>query len=186
MQSQISMMADAQAIADLVNAAYQGSGKEGRHGWTHEAELINGDRTKVSDIMALIADASTTVLLRRQDGSPALLGCVAVAMKSEKKCLISMLAVAPECQGGAIGRSLLEDAQELAAGMGASTAKITVVEQRETLLAWYERRGFRRTGSYEAFPYDIDGCAVPLRDDLRFVVMEKALTGVTEGLHTER
>jgi len=66
---------------------------------------------------------------------------------------ISMLAVAPAFQAAALGRALLKDAEQLAADKGTTVAKITVVRQRESLLAWYERRGCRRTGSHEAFPY---------------------------------
>jgi hypothetical protein len=54
-------------------------------------------------------------------------------------------------------------------------AKITVVQQREPLIGWYERRGYRRTGALEAFPYGDESVGTPLRDDLRFVVLEKAL-----------
>ena len=71
--------------------------------------------------------------------------------------------------------ALLTDAEQFAAGKGATTAKITVVQQRESLIAWYERRGYRRTGTVEAFPYGDDSVGTPLRDDLHFVILEKAL-----------
>ncbi len=46
---------------------------------------------------------------------------------------------------------------------------MTVITQREVLIAWYERRGYRRTGETRPFPV--------LRDPpLRFVVLEKPLT----------
>ena len=88
--------------------------------------------------------------------------------------MITMLAVAPEFQTAALGRALLADAEKLAANSGAALAKITVVQQR-VLIAWYERRGYRRTGSLEAFPYGGDSVGTPLRHDLRFVVMTKEL-----------
>jgi ribosomal protein S18 acetylase RimI-like enzyme len=70
---------------------------------------------------------------------------------------------------------LLADAEQLAAKKGATIAKMTVVHQREALIAWYERHGYRRTGNLEAFPYGDDSVGRPLRDDLRFVILEKAL-----------
>ena len=173
MQSEIATVADAKPLSDLVNAAYRGSG--GRLGWTHEAELISGERAKSSEVAATINDSSTTVLVRRGDNPPALLGCVAVEMNSPNRCMISMLAVAPELQASGLGRSLLADAEWLAADKGATIAKITVVQQREALIAWYERRGYRRTGSHEAFPYGDDSVGIPLRADLQFVVLEKML-----------
>lgn len=173
MQSEIATTADAKQISELVNAAYRGVG--GQSGWTHEAELISGDRVKPSDVAAVIVDNATTVLIRRSDNPPVLLGCVAVEMDEASKCTISMLAVSPTLQTAGLGRALLADAERFAADNGATIAKMTVIEQREQLLAWYERRGYRRTGSLEAFPYGDDSVGIPRRDDLQFVVLEKAL-----------
>jgi hypothetical protein len=55
---------------------------------------------------------------------------------------------------------------------------MTVVQVRESLIEWYERRGYRRTGDIEPFPYDAS-VGTPLRDDLHFVVLEKDLTNET-------
>jgi ribosomal protein S18 acetylase RimI-like enzyme len=173
MQSEIATAIDAMPLADLVNAAYRGA--SGHYGWTHEAELIAGDRASTRDVATLIGDGSTTVLIRRSDKPPALLGCVAIEMNSADHCTISMLAIAPEHQAAGLGRALLADAEEFAASKGTMIAKITVVQQREPLIGWYERRGYRRTGALEAFPYGDESVGTPLRDDLRFVVLEKAL-----------
>jgi ribosomal protein S18 acetylase RimI-like enzyme len=173
MQSEIATVADAEALAELVNAAYRGNG--GGLGWTHEAELLSGPRAKASDIAAMMNDPATTVLVRRADGRSALRGCVAVELYGDGRCGISMLAVSPELQQTAIGRALLEDAERHGTEKGATVAKITVIRQRDALLAWYERRGYRRTGSHEAFPYGDDSVGTPLRDDLEFVVLEKSL-----------
>jgi ribosomal protein S18 acetylase RimI-like enzyme len=170
MTSEIASEKDAKALSDLINAAYRGAG--GQHGWTHEADLISGERTRSTDVAAMISDGSTTFLVRRSDNPPALLACVAVQMNDANSCTISMLAVAPERQVAGLGRALLADAEQFAANRGAKIARMTVVEQRESLLAWYARRGYRRTG-YEAFPYGDDSVGTPLRDDLQFVVLEK-------------
>ena len=47
---------------------------------------------------------------------------------------------------------------------------MTVVHIRDTLIAWYQRRGYVLTGETLPFPY-----GDPPRDDLSFVVLEKAL-----------
>jgi ribosomal protein S18 acetylase RimI-like enzyme len=172
-QSEIATVIDATSLANLVNAAYRGAG--GRYGWTHEAALIGGDRASSNNVAAMIGDGSTTVLLRHGDKPPVLLGCVAIEMNSANRCTISMLAVAPELQAAGLGGALLADAERFAASKGATIAKITVVQQREALIAWYERRGYRRTGALEPFPYDDDSVGTPLRDDLGFVILEKAL-----------
>jgi hypothetical protein len=52
---------------------------------------------------------------------------------------------------------------------------MTVIVQREALIAWYERRGYRRTGVYKPFPYGDERFGLPLRSDLEFEVLSKSL-----------
>ena len=52
---------------------------------------------------------------------------------------------------------------------------MTVIDIRDTLLAWYERRGYRRTGETRPFPYGDERFGQPLRDDLCFLALEKDL-----------
>ena len=52
---------------------------------------------------------------------------------------------------------------------------MTVVNVRDTLIAWYRRRGYILTGEAEPFPYDDARFGVPKRDDLSFVVLRKRL-----------
>jgi len=173
MEFEIATAGDARLVADLVNAAYRGAG--GRLGWTHEAELIAGDRASSKDVAGMLNDSATTVLIRRDDKSRVLLGCVAVEMNDRDHCTISMLAVDPDAQRAGLGRALLSDAERFGADKGARIAKMTVVRQRDSLIAWYERRGYRRTGALEAFPYGDDSVGRPRRADLGFVVLEKIL-----------
>jgi ribosomal protein S18 acetylase RimI-like enzyme len=86
-----------------------------------------------------------------------------------------MLAVNPASQRGGTGQAMLEGAERFAAGRGTRVAAMTVIQQRETLIAWYERRGYNRTGEIEPFPYGDDSVGTPLRDDLQFVVLAKQL-----------
>ena len=50
-----------------------------------------------------------------------------------------------------------------------------VLNVRDALIAWYERRGYQRTGKTEPFPYGDNRFGTPLRDDLEFVILEKQL-----------
>jgi hypothetical protein len=50
---------------------------------------------------------------------------------------------------------------------------MTVIVQRDDLIAWYRRRGYEPTGEHEPFPYDDERYGRPRRDDLRFAVLEK-------------
>ena len=48
-----------------------------------------------------------------------------------------------------------------------------VLSVRDTLIAWYERRGYARTGETEPFPYGDDRFGKPLRENLVFAILEK-------------
>jgi hypothetical protein len=52
---------------------------------------------------------------------------------------------------------------------------MTVIDLRAELIAWYERRGYRRTGEYRPFPYGDARFGLPKRDDLRFEWLVKDL-----------
>jgi hypothetical protein len=52
---------------------------------------------------------------------------------------------------------------------------MTVIEQRQDLIAWYVRRGYLVTRCTEPFPYGNSRFGLPRRTDLRFVVLEKRL-----------
>ena len=53
---------------------------------------------------------------------------------------------------------------------------LSVLAQRPDLIAWYERRGYHRTGETRPFPYGNERFGVPKRPDLSFAVLAKALT----------
>jgi hypothetical protein len=59
---------------------------------------------------------------------------------------------------------------------GGKRIRMNVVNVRDALIAWYVRRGYRKTGETEPFPYGDDRYGAPLRDDLSFLVLEKDLT----------
>ena len=58
---------------------------------------------------------------------------------------------------------------------GVSEMHMTVISVREELIAWYERRGYRRTGKMSPFPYGDERFGLPKRDDLEFELLVKAL-----------
>jgi len=63
----------------------------------------------------------------------------------------------------------------LAERFACTVCAMTVIEQRAELIAWYERRGYRRTGETKPFPYGDERFGIPRRPDLRFVVLAKSL-----------
>ncbi|HEY4046802.1 MAG TPA: GNAT family N-acetyltransferase, partial [Acidobacteriaceae bacterium] len=86
---------------------------------------------------------------------------------------LGLLTVRPDLQDRQMGRSLLATAEGFARERGARRIRMSVVNVRTTLIAWYERRGYLLTGETQPFPYDDERFGRPLRDDLHFVLLEK-------------
>ena len=163
--------ADAAELAGLINAAYRG--QMNIAGWTNEVGLLAGTRADAASLSALLAQAKATILLMRRRADARVLGSISVEPMGEALWYISLLAIDPEQQNCGYGRLLLAEAERFAHERGARTARMTVIRQRETLIAWYERRGYRRTGEIIPFPYDDPSVGTPLRDDLQLIVLEK-------------
>ena len=82
----------------------------------------------------------------------------------------------PGLQGGGIGKALLAEAERIVRDEWRLPAmRMTVIDIRDELIAFYERRGYRRTGNFKPFPYGDVRFGAPKRDDLRFESWRNAL-----------
>ena len=162
---------DVDEIVALVESAYRGDAS--RLGWTTEADFLDGQRTDPAGVAELIARSGSVVVLAESDG--ALLACAHV----EKQGVVGyfgMFSVRPARQGGGIGHAMLVEAERIARDdWHCGEMQMTVIPIRDELIAWYERRGYRRTGVYKPFPYGDERFGIPKRDDLRFEVLAKPL-----------
>ncbi|WP_081945096.1 GNAT family N-acetyltransferase [Oleiagrimonas soli] len=163
---------DIPAIVTLVESAYRGDAS--RVGWTTEADLLDGQRIDPEGVIADIERDASQVLLAEQDG--VLLACCHIERKGDFG-YFGMFAVQPGRQGGGLGRAVLAEAERrLQTDMGCREVRMTVIDVRDDLIAWYERRGYRRTGEYAPFPYGDERFGIPKREDLRFEWLRKPLT----------
>jgi ribosomal protein S18 acetylase RimI-like enzyme len=166
--------ADLSALVTLMNNAYRSIGPEAS--WNTESRYLAGPRTSEADLTDEIAKKPKACLLvARESADSPLQGCVLLAPLSDGRWHMGSLAVDPPLQKAGLGRRLLEAAEQWAAERGATTIQIEVVNVRDTLIAWYERRGYQLTGATNPFPYGDSRFGTPLRDDLSFVVLEKVL-----------
>ena len=174
--------ADYPAIVQLANMVYRGS--EEANGWTTESNYIEGPRLTLSQLQQdlKLKPAAQLLKLHETDGL-VLLGTVWLEPKTHDTWYLSLLTIRPDQQARQLGRGLLAAAEAYAAERGARTMRMTVVNVRETLIAWYERRGYGRTGESEPFPYGDDRFGTPLRPDLSFIVLEKRLTAAEPVMH---
>ncbi|ATD68181.1 GNAT family N-acetyltransferase [Luteimonas chenhongjianii] len=166
----IATAADIPALVALVTSAYRGDSS--RAGWTTEADLLDGARIDPELLRADIARHDSQVVVI--DGEAGrLLACAHVAIE-DGDGYFGMFAVDPALQGRGTGDALLAECERIAReqwhlpGM-----RMTVIDLRESLIAWYARRGYRRTGVHKPFPYGDIRFGRPKRDDLRFEVLDK-------------
>lgn len=168
-------LADVPAVVALVESAYRGD--SGRRGWTTESDLLDGRRTDDADVGALIARPDSRIVLLERDGR--LLGSCHVERQGDA-AYFGMFAIDPTQQTGGLGKLLLAQAENIARGeWHCRVMEMTVIVQRAELIAWYERRGYRRTGTYKPFPYGDERFGLPRRDDLRFELLVKELAGAS-------
>ena len=168
--------ADVGAIVALVQSAYRGDAS--RQGWTTEADILDGQRIDPAGVSAIIDNPGGRVLLAESDDG--LLACAQVeqvtAGDGAKAGYFGMFSVRPSLQGGGVGRAVLAEAERIAReDWGCARMQMTVISIRDELIAWYERRGYRRTGEYSPFPYGDERFGIPKRDDLRFELLVKPL-----------
>ncbi|HTJ39189.1 MAG TPA: GNAT family N-acetyltransferase [Dactylosporangium sp.] len=163
---------DVPALVDLVQSAYRG--ERSRAGWTTEADLLDGQRTDPQMVAAAIDDPAGAVLVAESAGEP--VACCQVE-RHDGYAYFGMFAVDPQRQGGGLGAAMLAQAERHARDeWGTGEMRMTVIVQREDLIAWYVRRGYRRTGELSPFPYGDERFGRPRRADLAFETLVKPLT----------
>lgn len=162
---------DIPAVVALVTSAYRGDAS--RAGWTTEADLLEGARIDAQRVSDDIAREQSLILLGEADGR--LLACAHVAVE-DGTGYFGMFSVRPDSQGHGIGKRMLDEAERIAREeLGVPSMRMTVIDVRDELIDYYARRGYRRTGIHKPFPYGDERFGTPLRDDLRFEVLEKPL-----------
>lgn len=163
--------ADVPALVELVTSAYRGEAS--RAGWTTEADILDGNRIVPEVLLEDIARPRSRILVAEREGG--MVACAHVEARGDAG-YFGMFAVRPALQGAGLGRVVLAEAERIArAEWGLPRMRMTVIDLREELIAWYERRGYRRTGETLPFPATDPRFGLPRRDDLRFAVLEKEL-----------
>lgn len=164
-------LADVDALVVLVTSAYRGDAS--RAGWTTEADFLDGNRIDAEVLRQDIARPRSRVLIGESSGE--LLACAHIA-DEDNAGYFGMFSVRPTLQGSGIGKRMLDEAERIVRDEWRLLAmRMTVIDIRDELIAFYERRGYRRTGIYKPFPHGDERFGLPKRNDLRFEVLEKLL-----------
>jgi ribosomal protein S18 acetylase RimI-like enzyme len=161
---------DVDEIVDLINMCYRGDSS--RAGWTTEADLLGGTRTHDKEIRDLISQPGSMILVCISDRE--LVGSVHIQQDGDASYL-GLLAVQPNRQDGGVGRQLIKAAEDHARdSWGSTRMTMSVITVRPELLAYYERRGYRRTGKMKPFAYD-ESHGIPSVDGIMLEILEKEL-----------
>jgi ribosomal protein S18 acetylase RimI-like enzyme len=168
--------ADYVDVVALANLAYRGTGRqEGEAAsWNIEAGLVESPRLTEETLREELAEKPELLVWREAPGGP-LMGTVWMQSKGKGVWYLGLLTVRPDVQDRKLGRTLLAAAEEYAKERGGQRITMTVLSGRDVLMGWYERRGYRKTGATQPYPYGDGRLGRPLRDDLHFVVMQKSI-----------
>jgi predicted N-acetyltransferase YhbS len=172
MQIRVATGGDVSALHNLIEGAYRGD--RARQGWTHEADLLGGQRTDQAALAAIVADPTQRILVAEVDG--VVIGSVLIQSKGEGLAYLGQLAVDPERQANGLGRRLIDAGEACAIDVfGASQIEMTVITQRTELIAYYVRRGYAETGETRPFPLNDVRAGLPKTLALTFTVLAKPL-----------
>ena len=167
----IAAPSDAATLALLVNSAYRGDSS--RAGWTTEADLLSGQRTDVREILRLIEAQNSLLLLALNDEE--IVGSVHLGRVDATRAYLGMLVIKPVLQGRGLGSQLVRVAETRAIDeWNAVRMEMQVITLRGELIAYYERRGYRRTGEIRPFPAEPE-FGLPKVAGLQLAVLEKLL-----------
>ena len=157
--------ADLPHLHAVIERAYRGDAARG--GWTHEADLLDGTRTDLAALEAILASPAERLLIAEREEK--IVGCVQVSDRGGGIAYLGLLCVDPSLQAEGLGRRLIAAAEaEARAAFTATTIEMTVIDKRIELIAYYERRGYALTGERRPFP-------IPLDPPLSMVVLAKEL-----------
>lgn len=164
---------DTESVVKFINRAYRG--ESSYQGWTTEAAILDGQRTDANEIHELIKKQDSKLILFFSDQHE-LQGSVHVQKESITTLYFGMLVVKPELQGTGLGKIILNHIDSVAKNLKVEKVRISVINVRTELIAYYERRGFKRTDRVEPFPYGDPRFGIPKVSGLYFLTFEKTIS----------
>ncbi len=145
-------------ITSLLELAYRSPETAGR--WDSESHLLRGPRTSPEEIEALLTSKNARFVLASAPAQAPerIIGCALVQLHTENskehRASFGMFATHPQTRNIGLGHKVLQAAERYAQNeWGIVEMSLSVISLRTTLIAWYERRGYRLTGRRHPFPF---------------------------------
>lgn len=167
-QYRVATTKDISELVNLINSSYRPISSEA--GWTHESELIDGERINSRQLTEVLERDNSVVLIGfiRDE----IVACVNINEEAGS-IYITMLTVKPSCQNLGLGKAMLQRAEEYAcAQYGAVVFNLFVVLERVELFNFYLRRGYQSTGITSDYPAAA-GVGIPKTTGLKLVLLTK-------------
>jgi predicted N-acetyltransferase YhbS len=136
----LAVPADAARITAVINAAFR----------IAEGFFIDGNRITQAEVEKSLTKGDFIVA----DNGNTLSGCVYVELRGERSYL-GLLSVDPGCQQSGLGSLLMREAEKYCRERGSRAMDILIVNLREDLPAYYQKRGYVHNGT-TPFPPDIE------------------------------
>lgn len=150
----VATVADAARITAVINAAFR----------IAESLFIDSDRITEAEVAESLAKGAFLIA----ENGEKLYGCVYVEMRDTRSYL-GLLSVDPESQQGGLGSHLMREAEQYCRERGSQFMDIFIVNLREELPRFYEKRGYVENGT-SPFPTD-----VKTKLPIHFIKMSKLL-----------
>ena len=146
-----------------------------KKGWTHEVDLLKGDRLSNGEIEKTLNDVNSAFFIAI-DANEIVQGVICVARNNDW-IEFGKFAVNPELQGQGIGKKLISKVENFVKTQWHSNRLLlSVISIRIELIEFYKRLGFAETGEKMDFikihPYVVLKDGAP---NLEVLIMEKHL-----------
>jgi GNAT superfamily N-acetyltransferase len=149
----VASLADAEALARLINAAFR-----------VEQPFIEGDRTNPQGVRAYMGKGKFLLA----DDASGFAGCVYIEIRGDRGYL-GLLGVDPPRQGTGLGRTLMDAAEKFLREAGCIAVDLRIVSARTPLPSFYRHLGYLETGTA---PFAPD---VPAKVPCHYILMSKTL-----------
>lgn len=168
----VATLEDAPQLQELVQTAFRAA--DSRSDWTGDMGLASQFHISAKEIESFM-NGPENAFLMATDKTGVVVGTIGVSKRGANGARLSMLAVDHRHHRGGLGRQVLGYAEDYShQTWGATKLGLNALSTRRTLIAWYMRRGYQKTGETSPFPRerfpDLD-----LPEDMCFVEFEKDL-----------
>jgi GNAT superfamily N-acetyltransferase len=146
-------VSDAESLVRLINLAF-----------VAESPYVHGNRIDLPGVLEFFSKGEFFVLRNPET----LVGCVFVGCEG-RDGYVGLLSVDPAHQGKGLGTALMSAAEQACRAAGRSRVQLRFINQRNDLLRFYARLGYRDCGTLP-FPYP-----ARMKVPFHFIQMTKSL-----------